>query len=134
MDEHPAIPDLLMSKIEIRWLLTHGQLSLKNQRKHIRKSEEFTITSVKVKFSKESEAQLEVRLENRLVVTLLVFVSVVWSLRHEICSRLDLEEGRTDCSTSWLTEGMRYHADWGDSEACQGTDGEDGEINKEEGS
>ena len=62
------------------------------------------------------------------------FVSVVWSLRHEICSRLDLEEGRTDCSTSWLTEGMRYHADWGDSEACQGTDGEDGEINKEEGS
>ena len=126
MDEHPAIPDLLMSKAGIRWLLTHGQLSLKDQRTHpkIRR----------VKFSKESEAQLEVRLENRLVVTLVVFVSVVWSLRHEICSRLDLEEGRTDCSTSWLTEGMRYHADWGDSEACQGTDGEDGEINKEEGS
>lgn len=39
-----------------------------------------------------------------------------FAIEHEICSRLDLEEGRTDCSTSWLTEGMRYHADWGDSE------------------
>eukprot|EP00435_Cladocopium_sp_Y103_P005534 s387_g1.t2 len=39
-----------------------------------------------------------------------------FEIEYEICSRLDLEEGRTDCSTSWLTEGMRYHADWGDSE------------------
>lgn len=39
-----------------------------------------------------------------------------FQIEHEICSRLDLEEGRSDCSTSWLTEGVRYHADWGDSE------------------
>ena len=42
------------------------------------------------------------------------FFSVIF--RSEICSTMDLERGRADCSTSWLTEGMRQHQGWDVSE------------------
>lgn len=38
-------------------------------------------------------------------------------LRGEICSTMDLERDRTDCSTSWLTEGMRMYESWDPEES-----------------
>lgn len=35
-----------------------------------------------------------------------------FQIEGDICSALDLDEGRIDCSTSWLTEGMRLYEDW----------------------
>lgn len=38
--------------------------------------------------------------------------------RGEICSNSDMYAGRPDCSTSWMTEAFRHHAnaEWDDSE------------------